>query len=60
MAIEAIVKEAYAYLDSTPDDAVKMELATTLKDICSGKIYGLVVFLSGDWYFTVCTCSFEM
>ena len=39
VAIEAIVKEAYAYLDSTPDDTVKMELATTLKDICSGKIY---------------------
>ena len=38
-AIESIVKEAYEYLDQTPDVKVKRELAMTLKDVVEGKIY---------------------
>ena len=38
-AIESIVKEAYEYLDQTPDVKVKRELAMTLKEVVEGKIY---------------------
>ncbi len=38
-AIEAIVREAYEYLDQAPDVKVKRELALTLKEVVDGKIY---------------------
>ena len=39
LAIESVVKEAYDYLEQCPDVEAKAALATTLKDVCEGKIY---------------------
>lgn len=39
IAIEGIVKEAYAYLDQCPSVEIKVELATTLKEVVEGKLY---------------------
>ena len=38
-AIQAVVEEAYAYLEQCPTVAAKSDLATTLKEVCEGKIY---------------------
>jgi 26S proteasome regulatory subunit N5 len=37
VAIQAIVDEAIKYLDTTPNEATKVALLTTLKDICEGQ-----------------------
>ena len=39
IAIIGIVEEAMKYIDETPNEQVKIDLLTTLKDICEGKIY---------------------
>jgi 26S proteasome regulatory subunit N5 len=39
MAIEGIVLEAYEYLEQCPSVDIKTALATTLKEVCEGKIY---------------------
>lgn len=38
-AIQAIVEEAYTYLEQCPSVQTKAELATTLKEVVDGKIY---------------------
>jgi len=38
-AIQAVVEEAYAYLEQCPSVQAKTDLATTLKEVVDGKIY---------------------
>ncbi len=38
-AILAVVEEAYTYLEHCPTLSIKTDLATTLKEVCEGKIY---------------------
>jgi 26S proteasome regulatory subunit N5 len=39
LAIEAVVREAYTYLEQCPTVVIKTDLATTLKEVVEGKIY---------------------
>lgn len=39
VAITSIVEEAMTYIKDTPNEDVKVELITTLKDVCAGKMY---------------------
>jgi len=39
VAITSIVEEAMTYIKDTPTEDIKMELITTLKDVCAGKMY---------------------
>jgi 26S proteasome regulatory subunit N5 len=39
LAVGAIVEEAFTYIEQCPTVDIKIELITTLKEICEGKIY---------------------
>ena len=39
MVLQAVVTEGMGYIDGTPNQATKIELIKTLKDVCKGKMY---------------------